>query len=293
MIFELEDGRLEVGAAAAVLLDDAELWLERGEHVSLVGPNGTGKTTLIEALAGERPLDGGRLRSGHNVKVGYLSQHAEELEGGRRAARSLEACAKRTGLPPNQARALLGRFLFSGEEAEKPLDGLSGGERRRLSLAILVAVGRQRADPRRAHQPPRPRVARGARGRAAVLPGLAAARHPRPRAARRGRHAHGRGRGLPLRSYVGGWAEYARVREERKAPAAVAGVGRRRAAGAANGAAARQGAAPAKARPDAPRPRARRRTALREQERLERAVVPVHPLPRTWFGWSCWRTPCP
>ena len=53
----------------------------------------------------------------------------------------LEACVKRTGLTPNQARALLGRFLFSGEEAEKPLDGLSGGERRRLSLAILVSSG--------------------------------------------------------------------------------------------------------------------------------------------------------
>src|SRR4051812_34414900 len=138
VIFELEDGRLEV--PGRVLLDDAELWLERGEHVSLVGPNGTGKTTLIEALVGHRELDGGKLRSGHNVKLGYLSQHTEELgAGGARTV--LEACQRRTGLPPNQARALLGRFLFSGEEAEKPLDGLSGGERRRLSLAILVASG--------------------------------------------------------------------------------------------------------------------------------------------------------
>src|SRR4051812_35174302 len=134
VIFELEDGRLEV--PGKVLLDDAELWLERGEHVSLVGPNGTGKTTLLEALVGHRPLDGGKLRSGHNVKLGYLSQHTEELgAGGARTV--LEACQKRTGLTPNQARALLGRFLFSGEDAEKPLDGLSGGERRRLSLAIL------------------------------------------------------------------------------------------------------------------------------------------------------------
>src|ERR671929_1948708 len=64
VIFELEDGRLEIPShPPRVLLDDAELWLERGEHVSLVGPNGTGKTTLLEALVGHRPLDGGKLRS--------------------------------------------------------------------------------------------------------------------------------------------------------------------------------------------------------------------------------------
>ncbi|HEX2086122.1 MAG TPA: ABC-F family ATP-binding cassette domain-containing protein, partial [Solirubrobacteraceae bacterium] len=80
VVFELEDGRIEVGShPPRVLLHDADLWLERGEHVSLVGPNGTGKTTLVRALTGERPLDGGRLRTGHNVKLGYLSQHAEEL----------------------------------------------------------------------------------------------------------------------------------------------------------------------------------------------------------------------
>ena len=53
----------------------------------------------------------------------------------------LEAAQRATGLTPAKARALLGRFLFSGEDAEKPLDGLSGGERRRLSLAILVHSG--------------------------------------------------------------------------------------------------------------------------------------------------------
>jgi ATP-binding cassette subfamily F protein 3 len=82
------------------------------------------------------------------VTVGYLSQHAEELGaggGGRGAAQGgnldptvLEAAQHATGLTPNKARALLGRFLFSGADAEKPLAGLSGGERQRLSLAILV-----------------------------------------------------------------------------------------------------------------------------------------------------------
>ena len=139
VVFELEHGSIEIGSKQ--LLDDAELWLERGEHVSLVGPNGSGKTTLIETLAGRRELGGGKLRTGHNVKVGYLSQHAEELSAGT-ARTVLEATTHLTGLTPNRARALLGRFMFSGEDAEKPLDGLSGGERRRLSLAVLVALGR-------------------------------------------------------------------------------------------------------------------------------------------------------
>jgi ATP-binding cassette subfamily F protein 3 len=136
VVFEVEDGRLQVGER--VLLENFELWLERAEHVTLVGPNGSGKSTLISALAGLRELDGGKLRRGHNVKLGLLSQHADEVSGGRTV---LEACQRATGLTPNHARALLGRFLFSGEEAEKPLEGLSGGEVQRLSLAILVHSG--------------------------------------------------------------------------------------------------------------------------------------------------------
>ena len=146
VVFEFENGNMNVGDR--VLLDDAELWLERGEHVTLVGPNGAGKTTLIETLAGRRELDSptagpvvtGKLRTGHNVKLGFLSQHAEELSAG--SARTvLEATTHLTKLTPNQARGLLGRFLFSGEDVEKSLDVLSGGERRRLSLAILVQSG--------------------------------------------------------------------------------------------------------------------------------------------------------
>jgi ATP-binding cassette subfamily F protein 3 len=167
VIFELEDGKVTIGDRT--LLEHAEMWLERGEHVTLVRANGTGKTTLIEALAGERELASGKLRTGHNLKVGYLSQHADMLsKGGARTV--LEATQKQTGLTPNKARALLGRFLFSGEDAEKELDGLSGGERQRVSLAILVSSG----------------------ANVLILRGRRPAHHPRPRAARRRRHPHDR-----------------------------------------------------------------------------------------------------
>src|SRR5436190_9964580 len=132
VVLELEHADLQAGDKK--LLHDAELWLERGEHVTLVGPNGAGKTTLIETLAGRRPLENGKLRTGHNVELGYLSQHAEELGN---QGNVLEAAQRATGLTPGKARALLGRFLFSGEEVEKPVAELSGGERRRLAPSIL------------------------------------------------------------------------------------------------------------------------------------------------------------
>jgi ATP-binding cassette subfamily F protein 3 len=214
VIFELEDGHLEV--PGKVLIDAAELWLERGEHVSLVGPNGTGKTTLIEALAGRRELDGGRLRSGHNVKVGYLSQHGEELGwGGARTV--LEACVKRTGLPPNQARALLGRFLFSGEEAEKPIDGLSGGERQRLSLAILVHSGANVLilDEPTNHLDLESREAlEDALGQ--FEGALLLVSHDRALLDAVGTRTVAV-EDYGLRSYMGGWHEYLRVREEKRA----------------------------------------------------------------------------
>ena len=138
VVFELENG--EIAAGERQLVSGADFWLERGEHVSLVGPNGSGKTTLVETLAGQRPLAAGKLRRGHNVALGYLSQHGDELDA-MPGATVLETTVKATGLTQGPARALLGRFLFSGEDADKPVDALSGGERRRLSLAILVQSG--------------------------------------------------------------------------------------------------------------------------------------------------------
>jgi ATP-binding cassette, subfamily F, member 3 len=136
VVLKLVNGRLEV--PGRVLLDEANLEIERGEHVVLVGPNGAGKTTLIETLSGEREPASGRVRNGHNVRLGYLSQHAETAAG---SGTVLDAAKRETGLTENKARALLGGFLFSGADVEKQLSDISGGEQRRLSLAILVASG--------------------------------------------------------------------------------------------------------------------------------------------------------
>jgi ATP-binding cassette subfamily F protein 3 len=105
VVFELNDATISAGDKQ--LLHEAELWLERGEHVSLVGANGAGKTTLIETLAGLRELEHGKLLTGHNVKIGFLSQHAEEIPAGT-ARNVVEATQRATGLTPGKARALLG-----------------------------------------------------------------------------------------------------------------------------------------------------------------------------------------
>ena len=210
VVFEVEDGLLKIGERT--LLHDAEFWLERGEHVSLVGANGTGKTTLITALAGQRELDGGKLRSGHNVKLGLLSQHAEEMGS---TGTVLEATQRATKLTPNHARSLLGRFLFSGEEAEKPLDGLSGGERRRLSLAILVHSG---ANVLILDEPTNHLDLESREALEAALQSYQGAllliSHDRALLDAVGTRTVAL-EDQTLHSYVGGWPEYVRVREER------------------------------------------------------------------------------
>jgi ATP-binding cassette subfamily F protein 3 len=214
VIFELLDASLRAGDKE--LLDGAEMWLERGEHVSMVGANGTGKTTLIETLAGQRELPAGKLRTGHNVQIGFLSQHADELNAGT-ARTVLEACQHATKLPPGQARALLGRFLFSGEDAEKPLNGLSGGERRRLSLAILVQSGANMLilDEPTNHLDLESREA--LESALSEFPGsLLLVSHDRALLDAVGTRTIAV-EDRTLHSYVGGWAEYVRVRAEREA----------------------------------------------------------------------------
>ena len=209
---ELEDATVALGGRT--LLAGAELWLERGEHVTLVGPNGAGKTTLIETLAGLRPLEHGRLRSGHNVEIGFLSQHAEEIP---KQGTALDAAQNATGLTPGKARALLGRFLFSGGDAEKEVSVLSGGELRRLSLAILVAAEANVLilDEPTNHLDLESREALEDALRA-YDGSLVLVSHDRALLDAVGTRTIALEDGR-LRSYEGGWADYVRVRDERAA----------------------------------------------------------------------------
>jgi ATP-binding cassette subfamily F protein 3 len=135
----LEGQGISLSAGDKVLLEGAEIAVERGEKVGLVGPNGSGKTTLLIAILGDHPLDAGAVRFGHGVVPAYFSQHTLELPA---SGSVLDAAVATTGLPRPHAQALLGRFLFSGWEThERQVSALSGGERRRLGLALLVASG--------------------------------------------------------------------------------------------------------------------------------------------------------
>jgi len=111
--------------------------LRRGEKTVLVGPNGAGKSTLLKLLAGALPIDGGERRLGLRVSVGYYTQHRQEmLDLGRTVLENAMACALEQG--ETYVRTLLGAFLFHGDDVKKKAAVLSGGEKSRLALAMVL-----------------------------------------------------------------------------------------------------------------------------------------------------------
>jgi ATP-binding cassette, subfamily F, member 3 len=214
----LEAESLDVAIGRRMLVAGATFALERGEHVALVGPNGSGKTTLLETILGRREPSAGSVRLGHGVVPAYFSQQELELD---ERGTVLQCVQTMTGLQRPDAQTLLGRFLFSGwHEHEKPVSVLSGGERRRLALAVVVASGANCLvlDEPTNHLDLESREALEVALEA--FPGtvllvshdraLVDAVAERTLAIEDGE----------LRSYDGGWADYVRARDERVAAAA-------------------------------------------------------------------------
>jgi ATP-binding cassette, subfamily F, member 3 len=136
VVMEVDD--LDVRVGDRTLVSGAGFALERGQRLAVVGPNGTGKTTLVETLIGLRKPSGGRVSVGHRVELAYFSQHETDLRGDRTV---VETILSESSLTRTQARTILGSFLFGADMADRRVDALSGGERRRLSLVALVAGG--------------------------------------------------------------------------------------------------------------------------------------------------------
>ncbi|WP_031070425.1 ABC-F family ATP-binding cassette domain-containing protein [Streptomyces sp. NRRL WC-3742] len=118
------------------IFTDVDLAIDRGSRVVVLGLNGAGKTTLLRMLAGVEKPDTGEVIPGHGLKIGYYAQEHETLDPDRTVLENMRSSAPDTDLV--QIRKILGSFLFSGDDVDKPAGVLSGGEKTRLALASLV-----------------------------------------------------------------------------------------------------------------------------------------------------------
>ncbi|GAA1600591.1 MULTISPECIES: ABC-F family ATP-binding cassette domain-containing protein [Kribbella] len=118
------------------IFTDVDLAIDKGSRVVVLGLNGAGKTTLLRILGGIEKADTGEVIDGHGLKLGYYAQEHETLDVNRTVLENMKSAAP--DLNETQARSVLGSFLFTGDDSDKPASVLSGGEKTRLALATLV-----------------------------------------------------------------------------------------------------------------------------------------------------------
>lgn len=116
-----------------------DLAIDRGSKVVVLGLNGAGKTTLLRLISGIEEPDSGRVVPGHGLKLGYYAQEHETLDDSRTIRENMAEAAPT--LDDTHVRNILGQFLFQGDDVDKPVSVLSGGEKTRLALATLVVSG--------------------------------------------------------------------------------------------------------------------------------------------------------
>jgi len=118
------------------IFTDVDLAIDKGSKVVVLGLNGAGKTTLLRMLAGVEKPDTGEIQPGHGLKIGYYAQEHETLDNDRTILENMRSAAPDMDLVA--VRKILGSFLFTGDDVDKPAGVLSGGEKTRLALATLV-----------------------------------------------------------------------------------------------------------------------------------------------------------
>ena len=121
------------------VLNGVDLTVDRGSRLVILGLNGAGKTTLLRILAGHEQADSGEVVHGYGLRLGYFAQEHDLLDLAGTVRQNLSSVAP--GLTDGEVRNVLGSFLFSGDDADKPAAVLSGGEKTRLALAGLVHSG--------------------------------------------------------------------------------------------------------------------------------------------------------
>ncbi len=140
-VFEVEG--VSKGYGDKLLFEDLSFRVPRGAIVGIVGPNGAGKTTLFRMLVGKETPDAGTITVGETVKVAYVDQSRDALDGGNNVFKEIAGDADEidVGAGTVKSRAYVGWFNFRGSDQQKPVKNLSGGERNRVHLAKLLRSG--------------------------------------------------------------------------------------------------------------------------------------------------------